>query len=48
MKPVLLAGETFHVTLFASKGMEVAASSHYSNGATRFIEALGSSDIEVV
>lgn len=48
MKPVLLAGETFHVTSFASKGLEVGASSRYSNGATRYIEALAAQGIEVV
>jgi uncharacterized membrane protein len=48
MKPVLLAGETFHVTSFASKGLEVGASSRYSNGATRYIQALASKGIEVV
>ncbi len=47
MKPVLLAGETFHVTSFASKGQEVGASSRYSNGATRFIQALADQGIEV-
>ncbi|WP_245267834.1 hypothetical protein [Rhizobium sp. 2MFCol3.1] len=47
MKPVLLAGETFHVTSFASKGHEVGASSRYSNGATRFIQALADHGIEV-
>lgn len=47
MKPVLLAGETFHVTSFASKGQEVGASSRYSNGATRFIEALAKQNIDV-
>jgi uncharacterized membrane protein len=40
MKPVLLAGETFHVTSFASKGLEVGASARYSNGATRYIQTL--------
>lgn len=48
MKPVLLAGETFHVTSFASKGLEVGASSRYSNGATRYIQALANRGIEVV
>ncbi len=48
MKPVLLAGETFHVTSFASKGMEVGASSRYLNGATRYIEALAAQGIDVV
>ncbi|NTF44331.1 glutamine amidotransferase [Rhizobium rhizogenes] len=48
MKPVLLAGETFHVTSFASKGMEVGSSSRYLNGATRYIEALAAQGIEVV
>lgn len=48
MKPVLLAGETFHVTSFASKGLEVGASSRYSNGATRWIKALAAQGIDVV
>lgn len=48
MKPVLLAGETFHVTSFASKGLEVGASSRYSNGATRYIQALANQGIMVV
>ena len=48
MKPVLLAGETFHVTSLASKGLEVGASSRYSNGATRYIQALANQGIEVV
>lgn len=48
MKPVLLAGETFHVTSFASKGLEVGASSRYSNGATRYIAALASHGIGLV
>ena len=48
MKPVLLAGETFHVTSFASMGLEVGASSRYSNGATRYIQALVSQNIAVV
>jgi len=48
MKPVLLAGETFHVTSFASKGYEVGAFSRYSNGAVRYMEALARHGIEVV
>lgn len=48
MKPVLLAGETFHVTSFAAKGLEVGASSRYSNGATRYISGLARQGIEVV
>ncbi|TCM44697.1 putative membrane protein [Rhizobium sp. PP-F2F-G48] len=48
MKPVLLAGETFHVTSFASKGAEVGAFSRYSNGATHYIEALARENIAVV
>ncbi|MGO4352896.1 glutamine amidotransferase [Rhizobium sp. RAF36] len=40
MKPVLLAGETFQVTSFASKGYEVSASARFSNGGLRWIEAL--------
>ena len=48
MKPVLLAGETFQVTSFASKGLEVGASSRYSNGATRYVSALANQGIEVV
>ncbi|MGV2084858.1 MULTISPECIES: glutamine amidotransferase [unclassified Rhizobium] len=48
MKPVLLAGETFHVTSFASKGLEVGASSRYANGATRYIAGLASHGIDVV
>lgn len=48
MKPILLAGETFHVTSFAAKGFEVGASSRYSNGAERFIAALAASGIEVI
>lgn len=48
MKPVLLVGETFHVTSFASKGLEVGASSRYSNGATRYIQALANQGIMVV
>jgi uncharacterized membrane protein len=48
MKPVLLAGETFHVTSFASKGQEVGSSFRYSNGATRYIQALTNQDIEVI
>jgi uncharacterized membrane protein len=47
MKPILLAGETFHVTSFAAKGYEVGASSRYSNGAERFIAALAASGIPV-
>ena len=48
MKPVLLAGETFHITSFASKGLEVGASSRYSNGATRYISGLAKQGIQVV
>lgn len=48
MKPVLLAGETFHVTSFTSKGLEVGASSRFSNGATRWIKALAAQGIDVV
>lgn len=48
MKPVLLAGETFHATSFASMGLEVGASSRYSNGATRYIQALAVHGIDVV
>jgi uncharacterized membrane protein len=48
MKPILLAGETFHVTSFASKGQEVGASSRYSNGATRFVEALANGKVDVI
>ena len=48
MKPVLLAGETFHTTFLSAKGMEVRASSRYSNGATRFVEALSTHGIEIV
>lgn len=48
MKPVLLAGETFHTTSLSAKGLEVRASSRYSNGATRFVQALTSKGIEVV
>jgi len=47
MKPVLLAGETFHVTSFAAKGYEVGASSRYINGAERFIAALAAAGIAV-
>lgn len=48
MKPVLLAGETFHVTSFAAKGYAVGASARYSNGAERYIQALSAHGIEVV
>ena len=48
MKPVLLAGETFHLTSFASMGLEVGVSSRYSNGATRYIQALAAHGIDVV
>ena len=48
MKPVLLAGETFHITSFAAKGYEVGASARYSNGAERYIQALSTHGIEVV
>ncbi len=47
MKPVLLAGETFHITSFASKGYEVGASSRYSNGAVRYLQAMRSAGIDV-
>ncbi len=48
MKPVLLAGEIFHITTLASTGLETGASSRYSNGATRYIQALMNSQIDVV
>ncbi|NDK54009.1 glutamine amidotransferase [Rhizobium laguerreae] len=48
MKPVLLAGETFHVTSFAAKGYEVGASSRYSNGAERYNQGLAAHGITVV
>lgn len=48
MKPVLLAGETFNIASFASTGHEIGASSRYSNGATRYVQALASQGIEVV
>ena len=48
MKPVLLAGETFHVTSFASKGYEVGASARYSNGAERYIQGLSAHGIAVI
>ncbi|MBY2910492.1 MULTISPECIES: glutamine amidotransferase [Rhizobium] len=48
MKPVLLAGETFHVTSFASKGYEVGASARYSNGAERYIQGLAAHGVVVV
>ena len=48
MKPVLLAGETFHVTSFAAKGYEVGASARYTNGAERYIQGLAANDIAVV
>jgi uncharacterized membrane protein len=48
MKPVLLAGETFHVTSFAAKGYEVGASARYTNGAERYIQGLAAHDIAVV
>jgi uncharacterized membrane protein len=48
MKPVLLAGETFHTTFLSAKGMEVRASARYSNGATRFVETLSTNGIEVL
>lgn len=48
MKPVLLAGETFHVMSFAAKGYEVGASARYTNGAERYICGLGKQGIEVV
>jgi uncharacterized membrane protein len=48
MKPVLLAGETFHVTSFASMGLEVGASARFSNGATRYIQTLAAHGIDVV
>ncbi|MCX5515784.1 hypothetical protein C3941_05920 [Kaistia algarum] len=47
MKPVLLAGETFHITSFASKGYEVGASSRYTNGAERYLAAMAACGIEV-
>ena len=47
MKPVLLAGETFHITSFAAKGYEVGASSRYSNGALRYLEAMQAAGISV-
>lgn len=47
MKPVLLAGETFHVTSFGAKGYEVGVSARYINGAERFIAALSAADIAV-
>jgi uncharacterized membrane protein len=47
MKPVLLAGETFHVTSFGAKGYEVGASARYINGAERFIAALTAANIAV-
>jgi uncharacterized membrane protein len=48
MKPVLLAGETFHITSFASKGFEVGASARCSNGAERYIQGLAAQGIVVV
>lgn len=48
MKPVLLAGETFHITSFASKGYEVGSSARCSNGAERYIRGLASEGISVV
>lgn len=48
MKPVLLAGETFHTTFLSAKGLEVRASARYSNGAARFVEALSSNGITVI
>jgi uncharacterized membrane protein len=48
MKPVMLAGETFHVMSFAAKGYEVGASARYSNGAERYIQALSAHSIAVV
>lgn len=47
MKPVLLAGETFHITSFAAKGYEVGASSRYANGAERYLAALTAAGIAV-
>ena len=47
MKPVLLAGETFHVTSFAAKGYEVGASARSINGAERFIAGLSAANIAV-
>jgi len=47
MKPVLLAGETFHITSFAAKGYEVGASSRYSNGAERYLAAMDGAGIAV-
>lgn len=48
MKPVLLAGRSFHTTFLSSKGLEVRASARYSNGAVRFVEALTNNGITVV
>jgi uncharacterized membrane protein len=48
MKPVLLAGETFHITSFAAKGYEVGASSRYLNGAERYLQGLAAQGIAVV
>jgi uncharacterized membrane protein len=48
MKPVLLAGESFHVTSFAAKGYEVGASARYTNGAERYIQGLAAHSIAVV
>ncbi len=48
MRPVLLAGETFHVTSFAAKGYEVGASARYSNGAERYIQGLAAQGIAIV
>ncbi|MBZ9935990.1 glutamine amidotransferase [Mesorhizobium sp. BR1-1-16] len=47
MKPVLLAGETFHITSLAAKGYEVGASSRYSNGAERYLAAMDRAGILV-
>lgn len=48
MKPILLAGETFHTTSLSAKGLEVRASSRYANGALRFVDAITSNGIKVV
>lgn len=48
MKPVLLAGETFHTTSLTSKGYDPGLSATYSNGALRYIEGLRAEGIEVV
>lgn len=48
MKPVLLAGETFHTTSLTSKGYDPGLSASYSNGALRYIEGLRAEGIEVI